>query len=43
MKTSAQDNLDYDNGDYLVHVQKGRMRSSILNKEKTIHRFFAVP
>jgi hypothetical protein len=40
MKTSAQHSLDYDNNNYLVNVQKDCMRSSIPNKEMTIHRFF---
>ena len=39
MKTSAQDSLDYDNDNYLVNVQKVSIRSSIRNKEMTMHRF----
>jgi hypothetical protein len=39
MKTSAQDSLDHDNHNYLVNVQKVSIRSSIRNKEMTMHRF----
>jgi hypothetical protein len=42
-ETIGASSLDYDKRDYLVHVQKGCMRSIILNKEMTIHRFFSVP